>query len=42
LQGPACPLADIVRALNRPTVKAVAGLLARGLEKLRGLLRENR
>ena len=41
LQDPSCPLREIARALNRPTAKAVAGLLARGLEKLRGLLRED-
>jgi hypothetical protein len=41
LQDPPCPLPDIARALGRPTAKAVAGLLARGLEKLRGLLRED-
>ena len=40
LQDPPFPLAEIAEALNRPTAKAVAGLLARGLEKLRGLLRE--
>src|SRR5262249_12083087 len=41
LQEPRCPLPEIGRALGRPTAKAVAGLLARGLEKLRGLLRES-
>jgi RNA polymerase sigma-70 factor, ECF subfamily len=41
LQHPACPLPEIARELGRPTAKAVAGLLARGLEKLRGLLRED-
>ena len=40
LQDPRCPLPEIARELGRPTAKAVAGLLARGLEKLRGLLRE--
>jgi len=40
LQDPPCPLPEIARELGRPTAKAVAGLLARGLEKLRGLLRE--
>jgi RNA polymerase sigma-70 factor, ECF subfamily len=40
LRDPGCPLPEIARALGRPTAKAVAGLLARGLEKLRGLLRE--
>ena len=41
LQNPPCPLPEIAEALGRPTAKAVAGLLARGLEKLRGLLRED-
>ena len=41
LQVPPCPLPEIAAALGRPTAKAVAGLLARGLEKLRGLLRED-
>jgi RNA polymerase sigma-70 factor (ECF subfamily) len=41
LQDPPCPLPEIARKLGRPTAKAVAGLLARGLEKLRGLLRED-
>jgi RNA polymerase sigma-70 factor (ECF subfamily) len=40
LHNPPCPLPEIAEALGRPTAKAVAGLLARGLEKLRGLLRE--
>jgi RNA polymerase sigma-70 factor (ECF subfamily) len=40
LQEPRRPLPEIARKLGRPTAKAVAGLLARGLEKLRGLLRE--
>jgi RNA polymerase sigma-70 factor, ECF subfamily len=40
LQVPPCPLPEIAAALNRKTAKAVASLLARGLEKLRGLLRE--
>src|SRR5262249_57901701 len=40
LQVPPCPLPEVASALGRPTAKAVAGLLARGLEKLRGLLRE--
>jgi RNA polymerase sigma-70 factor, ECF subfamily len=40
LQDPRSPLPEIAEALGRPTAKAVAGLLARGLEKLRGLLRE--
>jgi hypothetical protein len=34
-------LADIARQLNRPSAKAVAGLLARGLAKLRELLRDD-
>jgi RNA polymerase sigma-70 factor (subfamily 1) len=42
LQDPRCPLPQIARQLGRPTAKAVAGLLARGLEKLRGLLRDDR
>ena len=33
-------LADIAAHLKRPTTKAVAGLLARGLEKLRRFLRD--
>ena len=41
LQDPRCSLPEIAKALDRPTAKAVAGLLARGLEKLRGLLRED-
>jgi RNA polymerase sigma-70 factor (ECF subfamily) len=41
LQDPRSPLPEIAQALGRPTAKAVAGLLARGLEKLRGLLRDN-
>jgi RNA polymerase sigma-70 factor (ECF subfamily) len=41
LQDPCCPLPEIARKLGRPTAKAVAGLLARGLEKLRGVLRED-
>jgi RNA polymerase sigma-70 factor (ECF subfamily) len=36
---PRCSLADIAARLQRPTTKAVAGLLARGLEKLRRHLR---
>jgi hypothetical protein len=40
VQEPACPRADIARHLDRPTARPVAGLLAQGLEKLRGLLRE--
>src|SRR5262249_33456245 len=38
LQEPRCSLPEIAQHLNRPTAKAVAGLLARGLEKLRGLM----
>jgi RNA polymerase sigma-70 factor (ECF subfamily) len=41
LQNPPWSLPEIANALDRPTPKAVAGLLARGLEKLRGLLRED-
>lgn len=33
-------LAQIAEQLERPTAKAVAGLLSRGLEKIRGALRE--
>ena len=42
LRVPRRPLPEIAQQLGRPTAKAVAGLLARGLEKLRGLLREDR
>ena len=35
LREPACSLAEIATELNRPSAKAVAGLLARGLERLR-------
>jgi RNA polymerase sigma-70 factor (ECF subfamily) len=38
LHEPRFSLSEIAEHLNRPTAKAVAGLLARGLEKLRGLL----
>jgi RNA polymerase sigma-70 factor (subfamily 1) len=38
LQAPPWSLADIARHLNRPSTKAVAGLLCRGLVKLRKLL----
>jgi hypothetical protein len=41
LQEPPCPLPENAKALGRPTAKAVAGLLTRELEKLRGLLRED-
>ncbi len=34
-------LADIAKQMNRPSAKAVAGLLSRGLEKPRGLLRDH-
>jgi RNA polymerase sigma-70 factor, ECF subfamily len=40
LQQPPWPLAEIARHLGRPTAKAVAGLLSRGLEKLREVLRD--
>ena len=40
-QDPPWPLADIARRLGRPTPKAVAGLLARGLDKLRRHLRDD-
>lgn len=40
LQEPPKSLGDIAKQLNRPTAKAVARLLARGLEKLRTLLRD--
>ena len=40
LQVPRCKLPEIAEALGRPTATAVARLLARGLKKLRGLLRE--
>jgi RNA polymerase sigma factor (sigma-70 family) len=35
-------LTDVARQLDRPTTKAVSGLLARGLEKLRHALRDMR
>lgn len=38
LQSPPWSLGDIARHLNRPTAKAVAGLLSRGLSKLRSRL----
>ena len=38
LHEPRCSLPEIAQHLNRPTVKAVAGLLARALDKLRKLL----
>jgi len=38
LQQPRASLDAIARELNRPTVHAVASLLARGLEKLRGFV----
>lgn len=40
LSEPAWSLAQIAEHLNRPSAKAVAGLLARGLEKLREVLRD--
>jgi RNA polymerase sigma-70 factor (ECF subfamily) len=40
LQDPPRPLAEIARQLGRPGAKAVAGLLARGLARLRGLMRD--
>ena len=40
LQEPAWTLTQIAEHLNRPSARAVAGLLARGLEKLREVLRE--
>jgi RNA polymerase sigma-70 factor (ECF subfamily) len=41
-QEPPWSLADIAGQLNRPSAKAVAGLLARGLAKLRELLRDDK
>jgi RNA polymerase sigma-70 factor (ECF subfamily) len=41
LQVPRCRLPEIAEALGRPTAKAVARLLGRGLERLRGVLRED-
>jgi DNA-directed RNA polymerase specialized sigma24 family protein len=41
LQEPKWALADIAKHLGRPTPKAVAGLLERGLAKLRKVLRED-
>jgi RNA polymerase sigma-70 factor (subfamily 1) len=40
LQEPPWSLDEIAKHLNRPTAKAVAGLLSRGLTKLRGILRD--
>jgi RNA polymerase sigma-70 factor (ECF subfamily) len=40
LHDPRWSLAQIAEHLNRPTAKAVAGILARGLEKLREVLRD--
>jgi RNA polymerase sigma-70 factor (ECF subfamily) len=40
LQEPPWPLAEIARHLGRPSAKAVARLLARGLGRLRGLMRD--
>jgi RNA polymerase sigma-70 factor (ECF subfamily) len=42
LQVPRRRLSEIAGALGRPTAKAVAGLLARGLERLREVLRAYR
>jgi RNA polymerase sigma-70 factor (ECF subfamily) len=39
LQEPPASAAEIAAHLNRPSAKAVAGLLARGLERLRQVLR---
>jgi RNA polymerase sigma-70 factor (ECF subfamily) len=41
LQEPRMSLEEIAKELNRPTAKAVAGLLCRGLEKLRSLLNKH-
>jgi RNA polymerase sigma-70 factor (ECF subfamily) len=41
LQVPAVPLAEIATHLGRPSAKAVGGLLARGLERLRNQLRDS-
>jgi RNA polymerase sigma-70 factor (ECF subfamily) len=38
LQEPPASLAEIAQRLNRPTTKAIAGLLARGLERLRDVM----
>ena len=40
LQEPPWSLDEIAKHLNRPSAKAVAGLLARSLKRLRGLLRD--
>src|SRR5262249_36520898 len=40
LQEPPWSLDEIAKYLNRPSAKAVAGLLSRGLKRLRGLLRD--
>jgi RNA polymerase sigma-70 factor (ECF subfamily) len=41
LQDPRRSLEDIAKELNRPSAKAVAGLLCRGLEKLRSMLHKH-
>jgi RNA polymerase sigma-70 factor (ECF subfamily) len=41
LQEPPASLSEIAQRLERPTPKAVAGLLARALEKLRSILHES-
>ena len=38
LNEPASSLSEIAKQLNRPTAKAIAGLLARALTKLRKFL----
>ena len=40
LQEPPVPLAEIAQRLNRPTAHAVADLLARGLKKLRNVMKQ--
>jgi RNA polymerase sigma factor (sigma-70 family) len=39
-RDPPCPLTEIARLLNRPSARAVSGLLYRGQEKLRQFLSE--
>jgi RNA polymerase sigma-70 factor (ECF subfamily) len=41
LQEPAWSLEEIAKHLNRSSAKAVAGLLSRGLARLRGILRDS-
>lgn len=41
LRDPPLSLPEIAEQLNRPSARAVAGLLARGLGKMRALLRES-